>query len=264
VIAALLLAALTAGTPISVHRAVTTHDAQAQADFDRGLTLLYCYNGEAAANAFSQALQRDPNLAMAAWGEALANGTDLNTGLDEGRFARAHDAVQRAQALVSNASPVEREFIAAVGQRYAGTYADRDADEARYRAAMAALVAAHPLDDDAAMFDAEALLEHLGTDRMWQNDGAQPAPETATALSLIEDVLSRNPNHPMANHLCMHAYDYARDRSAAVVCANRVASWSFDSGEEHLAHMPAHTYIEVGDYAKAIAVSDVAWQLHPQ
>jgi tetratricopeptide (TPR) repeat protein len=264
VIAALLLAALTAGTPISVHRAVTTHDAQAQADFDRGLTLLYCYNGEAAANAFSQALQRDPNLAMAAWGEALANGTDLNTGLDEGRFARAHDAVQRAQALVSNASPVEREFIAAVGQRYAGTYADRDADEARYRAAMAALVAAHPLDDDAAMFDAEALLEHLGTDRMWQNDGAQPAPETATALSLIEGVLSRNPNHPMANHLCMHAYDYARDRSAAVVCANRVASWSFDSGEEHLAHMPAHTYIEVGDYAKAIAVSDVAWQLHPQ
>lgn len=262
-IAALLLAALTASPSVSVHRPVTTHDTQAQVDFDRGLTLLYCYNGDAAAGAFAEALQRDANLAMAAWGEALANGTDLNTGLDETRFARAQAAARHAQALASNASPEEREFIAAVTQRYAGTYADRDADEARYRSAMTALAAAHPLDDDAAMFDAEALMEHLGTDRMWQNDGSQPAPDTATALSLIESVLSRNPNQPMANHLCMHAYDYARDRAPAVVCANRVALWSFDPAEEHLAHMPAHTYIEVGDYAKAIAVSDVAWKLHP-
>jgi hypothetical protein len=264
VIAALLLAALTAAPSVSVHRAVTTHDAQAQADFDRGLTLLYCYNGDAAATAFAQALQRDPNLAIAAWGEALANGTDLNTGLDETRFARAQGAAQHAQALASHASSEERAFIAAVAQRYAGSYADRDADEARYRAAMAALVAAYPLDEDAAMLDAEALMEHLGTDRMWQNDGTQPVADTATALSLIEGVLARNPNDLMANHLCMHAYDYAHDRAPAVVCANRVASWSFDPAEEHLAHMPAHTYIEVGDYAKAIAVSDAAWQLHPQ
>ena len=242
---------------------VTTRDAQAQADFDRGLTLLYCYNGEAAASAFSDALQHDPNLAMAAWGEAMANGTDLNTGLDPGKFERAQAAAQKAQALASAASPQEREYIATVTQRYAGTYADRDADEARYRAAMAAVVAAHPLDDDAAMFYAEALMEHLGTDAMWLNNGSQPAPDTATALSLIQNVLARNPTHVMANHLCMHAYDYARNRAPAVTCADRVASWSFDDAQEHLAHMPAHTYIEVGQYAKAEQVSDVAWQLHP-
>ncbi len=262
-IAALLLAALTAGPPVNAHHAVTTRDAQAQADFDRGLTLLYCYNGEAAASAFASALHRDPNLAMAAWGEVLANGTDLNTGLDEGKFARAQAAAQRAQALASTASPEEREYIAAVAQRYAGTYADRDADEARYRAAMAALVAGHPLDDDAAMFYAEALMEHLGTDGMWQNNGAQPAPDAATALSLIQSVLTRNPTQVMANHLCMHAYDYARNRTPAVACADRVASWSFDAAQEHLAHMPSHTYIEAGEYAKAEQVSDAAWQLHP-
>jgi tetratricopeptide (TPR) repeat protein len=263
VIAALLLAALTAA-PASAHRTVTTTNTQAQAAFDRGLTLLYSYNGDAATTAFSQALESDPHLAMAAWGLALANGTDLNTGLDAAKFARAQAAARRAQSLATFASPVERAYIAAVSQRYAGSFANRDADEAAYRAAMAQLVAQNPLDDDAAMLDAEALMEHLGTDRMWDATGTQPAPDAATALSLIERVLSRNPNHLMANHLCMHAYDYAHDRAPAATCADRVAGWSFDPGEEHLAHMPAHTYIEIGDYAKAMRVSDAVWQLHPQ
>lgn len=262
-IAALLLAALSAAPPVRAHRPVTTTVAAAQDDFDRGLTLLYAYNGPAAVNAFASALTRDPHLAMAAWGEALANGTDLNTGLDEDKFARAHDAALRAAALAKYASPEERAYIAAVGQRYAGTYEQRDDDEAAYRSAMAQLAAANPLDDDAAMLDAEALMEYQGTDRMWQNNGTQPTPDTAQALALIERTLARNPNHIMANHLCMHAYDFAQDRMPALACSDRVAAWTFDPAEEHLAHMPAHTYIEVGDYAKAVSVSENAWQLRP-
>lgn len=260
-IAALVFAVLTA--TVSAHHPVSTKDAQAQADFDRGLTLLYAYNGDAARAAFAQALQRDPHLAMAAWGEALASGTDLNTALDEDGFARAHDASQQAALLAEYASPEEREYVSAVVERYAGTYADRDADESRYRAAMAQLVADYPNDDDAAMFDAEALLEHLGTSRMWTANGTTPAPDTATALDLINRVLARDPNHVMANHLCMHAYDFAHDRTPALACADRVESWSFDPQEEHLAHMPAHTYVETGQYQKAIEASDRAWQLHP-
>lgn len=263
-IAALLLAALSTAPPVRAHHAVTTASPAAQAAFDRGITLLYAYNGPAAETAFASALTLDPHLAMAAWGQALANGTDLNTGLDESKFANAHDAALRAASLAQYASPEERAYIAAVAQRYAGTYEQRDADEVRYRAAMAQLAAAYPLDDDAAMFDAEALMEHQGTDRMWEHDGAQPTPDTAQALALIERTLTRNPNHVMANHLCMHAYDYARDRAPAMTCANRVAAWTFDPAEEHLAHMPAHTYIEVGEYAKAVAVSENAWQLQPE
>lgn len=262
-IAALVLAALTAGAPARAHRAVTTSNAQAQGAFDRGLSLLYSYNGEAASASFAQALQLDPHLAIAAWGQALASGTDLNTGLDEDKFARAHAAAQQAQSLATFASPEERALIGALAQRYAGSYAQRDADEAQYRAAMAQIVAAYPLDDDAAMLDAEALMEHLGTDRMWGASGAQPAPDTAIALSLIGRVLARDPNHLMANHLCMHAYDYAHDRTPAIACADRVSSWAFEPAQEHLAHMPAHTYIEIGAYAKAVQVSDKAWQMHP-
>ena len=263
-IAALLLAALSTAPPVRAHHRVTTAIAAAQDDFDRGLTLLYAYNGPAAAAAFASALTRDPHLAMAAWGEALANGTDLNTGLDEDKFSRAHEAAVRASALAEYASPEERAYIAAVAQRYAGTYDRRDADEAAYRDAMAQLAAANPLDDDAAMLDAEALMEHQGTDRMWQNGGTDPTPDTAQALALIERTLARDPNHIMANHLCMHAYDYARDRTPALACANRVAAWTFDPAEEHLAHMPAHTYIETGRYAQAVQISENAWQLQPE
>lgn len=261
---AFVLAAALTGAPARVHHRVTTQSPTAQAAFDHGLFLLYAYNGDAANRAFAQALQADPHLAIAAWGQALANGTDLNTGLDPDRFAAAHAAAQQAVDLDAYASPEERALIDAAAQRYAGSYADRDADEARYRAAMANVVAAYPADDDAAMIDAEAVLEALGTSRMWNGGGTVPAPQTSQALTLIQRVLARDPNHVMANHLCMHVYDYARDRTPALACADRVASWTMEPAAEHLAHMPAHTYIETGRYAQAISAAEYAWRLREQ
>jgi len=262
VIAALVLAALTA-TP-GAHRPVTTQNAQAQAAFDRGLTLLYAYNGAAADQAFTSALNLDPHLAMAAWGQAIARGTDLNTALSPERFARAQTATQHAASLESYASAQERAYIDAAVQRYAGTYDQRASDERRYRDAMAQVVAQYPLDDDAATLDVEALMEHLGTAGMWTADGSQPVPDAAQALLLIQRVLTRDPQHLFANHLCMHAYDYARDRTPAIACANRVASMEFDPQEEHLAHMPVHTYLETGAYAKALRAAEYAWTLLEQ
>lgn len=251
-IAALTLVAALGLTP-SAHYPVSTTNRQAQVLFDRGLTLLYAYNGEAASRAFQTALQNDPHLAMAAWGEALANGTDLNTPLDAARFSRAHQAALRAQSLETYASPEERQLIDAAVKRYGGTYQEHDLGETQYRAAMAALLATHPLDDDAAMLYAEALLEHSGVEH--------PDPQ---AVSLITRVLARDPEQLFANHLCMHAYDYAADRTPAIACADRVAGWSFDPAEEHLAHMPAHTYTEVGYYAKALVASENAWRLREE
>lgn len=251
-IAALTLVAALGSSPV-VHHPVATTDTQAQAAFDRGLTLLYAYNGEASRDAFQSALRRDPHLAMAAWGEALADGTDLNTPLTQAHFAAAHDAALRAQQFALYAKPEERLYIDAVVERYGGTYEQHDAGEAKYRTAMAQLVSAYPLDDDAATLYAEALLEHSGVE--------QPDPG---AMTLISRVLARDPNHLFANHLCMHAQDYAQDRTAALACADRMSRWVFDPAEEHLAHMPAHTYMEVGAYAKALAASEAAWRLREE
>jgi tetratricopeptide (TPR) repeat protein len=257
-----VLAALAATA--SAHHAVSTTNAQAQAAFDRGLTLLYAYNGPWAGEQFSEALKIDPHLAMAAWGQAMAAGPDLNTPLDRDHFQSARRAAQRAESLAAYASPQDRAYIDAVAARYAGSYSDRDAQETHYRDAMAQLVARYPFDDDAATLDAEALIEHVGTPGVWSADGREATPTGQQILSLIQNVLARDPTHLYANHLCMHAYDFAHDRAAALTCADRVASWTFTPGEEHVAHMPAHTYIEVGQYAKAVRVSEYAWMLRQE
>lgn len=65
----------------------------------------------------------------------------------------------------------------------------------------------------------------------------------------------------MANHLCLHLYDLAPDRRPALPCAHRLDAASFSPPAEHLAHMPAHYWIETGDYAAALASSERAYAL---
>lgn len=260
-----MIAALVLGliAVTGAHHAVSTMNGAAQAAFDRGLLLTYAYNEAAAHAAFEEALARDPNLAIAAWGEALADGPNLNDALSPQRFARGQHDIARAQALEVHASAEERAYIEALAHRYAGSYDALDEDNKAYLAAMAALVARYPQDDDAAMLYVEALMEAQGTDKMW--DGNAPAnPDAAKAIALIQTVLARDPDHIMANHLCIHAYDYAADRTPAIACANRLAERSFEPVAEHLVHMPAHTYIEVGEYRKALEASERSWQMAPK
>jgi tetratricopeptide (TPR) repeat protein len=65
----------------------------------------------------------------------------------------------------------------------------------------------------------------------------------------------------MANHLCIHLYDLAPDRGAALSCAQRLDAASFAPEAEHLAHMPAHYWIERGNYTAALASSARAYTL---
>ena len=237
--------------------------ASAQLAFRSGLQMLYAYNHPAAIREFNSALRRDPHCAVAEAGIALADGTDLNTPLDPARFARAHDAARAAVALERYAAPEERALIEAVSTRYANDWDAHGADEDRYREAMASIVASHPQDDDAAMLYAEALMEAHGTSGLWKPNGTAATTDTQTILGLIHVVLERDPQHKMANHLCIHLYDFARDRSRALPCADRLAAMPLPFDAEHLAHMPAHAYIETGEYAKAIAASERAWQMAP-
>jgi len=252
VILALILAAAT-----SVHLAVTTASPQAQASFDRGLFLYYAFDRDGAAAAFETAAGEDPHLAMAYWGVALADGPDLNNPLTSDRFERAKAAIERAGALERNVTPHERAYIDAMALRYRGTWNDWQRDDDAYRRAMEKLAAASG-DENAKLLTAEALLEHGGM--LW--NGARPATDDSrTILASIASVLAADPSNPMANHLCIHAYDYAPDRSPALPCAQRLDAAAFPPHAEHLAHVPAHYWTETGEYGKAVASSERAYQL---
>ena len=258
---ALLLAAVIGAAPVSAHRAVPTTVPLAQTRFDTGLTELYAYAGVNAAVDFDAAALSDPHLAIAFWGKALADGSDLNDSLTEERFTRAQADIAKAQR--SNLlSPGDRALIDAAVKRYAGTFAERENDEIAYEDAMRSYIASHPNDDDAAMLFVEALLERKGMH--WNADGTPLGDASAELLNTMQTVLARSPQQLMANHLCIHIYDTAPDRTPAIPCAQRLDALTFAPEDEHLAHMPAHLWLEIGDGRSADASSERAWQLHPE
>lgn len=232
----------------------------AQAHFQSGLVDLYAYAGLQAAVEFQAAEQADPTMLRAYWGEALANGSNLNDGLTSERFAAAQAAIAKAKPYLANALPQDRLLVEAVAFRYAGTYADRDRDEDAYRAAMERYIAAYPDDDDATMMLVEDLLERHGMH--WHADAPADA-DSREELALDERVLARSPQHLFANHLCIHIYDSADDHTPAIPCAQRLDAMTFDLGQEHLAHMPAHVWNELGDGKAALRSSARAWNLEP-
>ncbi len=251
VIAAVLAAATSAHFPVS------TNDPQAQAAIDRGLFLYYAYNGDGAARSFAEAASREPGLAAAFWGIALAAGPDLNTPMTAAQFDVGQAAIRHAVALSAGESERERRFVAIMALRYAGTFKDWNEDDGAYRQAMVAF-AQSSHDENAQLLAAEALLEHGGLS--WQN-GRLSSDESRTALELDAAALRDDPSNVMANHLCIHLYDLAPDRAPALQCARRLDAAAFPAQAEHLAHMPAHYWIETGNYRAALASSERAYAL---
>jgi tetratricopeptide (TPR) repeat protein len=87
---------------------------------------------------------------------------------------------------------------------------------------------------------------------------------TKEPLAIIDAVLAADPQNIMANHLCLHYYDNVADRSPGLPCAQRLDAMNFPPEAEHLAHMPAHYWIETGNYAAAEASSERALGLFAQ
>lgn len=254
---ALLLAAAvsTAGTPSYAHHPVSTTDSQSQMLFDRGLTLFYAYNGSEGVHVFQTLEQREPKFAMAYWGEALGLGPDINTPLAENNFNAAHIAIEKAAALESGASEAERAYIEAMRVRYRGSFTNHDKAQVEYRKAMGAAFAKFPQDDDLGALYIESYVEEVGVN-LWQPGTSLPRSNDAAAMtSALDAIIARNPQHIMANHLIVHIFEYSSDRTRAVFAADRLNAMPFAPEDEHLAHMPAHTYIDVGQYDKAVAAS---------
>lgn len=239
----------------SAHHALSNVAAWEQAAFDRGLTLYYAYNGAQGVRVFQAAVDRDPKFAMAYWGLALSYGPDINSDPTEDHFNRAHSAIEKAASLESSVSAPERAYIEAMRARYAGPWRDHATAESAYRAAMAKAVARYPADDDLASLYAEALLEKTGA-LAWKSGTNLPlSSDTLTMAALLARIVARSPEQLMANHLLIHLYGSAADQSKAIPAAKKLDNMNFAPEDEHLAHMPAHTWVRVGNYADAVSSS---------
>jgi tetratricopeptide (TPR) repeat protein len=238
-----------------LHHAVSTGSEQAQKFFDQGLTLNYALNHEAAVQSYRRALQLDPDLAMAYWGIAHAMGPDINQPMTPEHLAAANEAMAKAVALASHASPREREYIEALRKRYSTDEpADRTPFDAAYKNAMAELSARAPDDVDAAVLYAESLLI-LNPWKWWRADGT-PEEGTQEAVAALQRALQLQPNHIGANHYYVHAVEMSPHPETGLVAAHRLETLAPSAG--HLVHMPAHIYMRTGEYLDAARVNESA------
>ncbi|HXE76218.1 MAG TPA: tetratricopeptide repeat protein [Candidatus Xenobia bacterium] len=230
------------------HHAITTKVPRAQQFFDQGLRLSYGFNHAEAFRAFAEAARLDPDCAMCYWGQALVLGPNINAPMDPADEPRALELVQKAVALKPHAAEPERAYIDALATRYSGDAQERQARDRAYAEAMGKLARQYPDDLDAVTLYAEALMDL----RPWDyatRDG-QPYPETKDLIPLLESVLRRNPDHPGAIHLYIHATENTRAPERALPYADKLGELMPAAG--HMVHMPSHTYMRVGQYDKAV------------
>ncbi len=237
-------------------RKITTASPKAQRYFNQGLGFYHGFNHAAAIRAFEAALLLDPKCAMAHWGIALASGPHINLPVVSPAAAtRATQEVKLAQENAAGASPVERDLIEALRQRYADPQPeDRAPLDLAYADAMRKVWQKYPDDADVATLFAEALMD-LRPWNQWDAEG-KPQPGTEEVLATLEAVLKSNPQHPFANHLYIHAVEASPQPERALAAADRLRK--LQPGLAHNVHMPSHIDIRTGLWQKAVETNEEA------
>src|SRR4051812_16003733 len=229
----------------NVQHKVSTSSDEAQKFFDQGLALCYGFNHNEGERAFRKAVEVDPKLAMAWWGVAYSVGPNYNLPVDEERERTAFAAIAKAQALQNEATPAERDYIAAMVKRYSDAKSpDYQKLQQDYADAMKDLSRRYPDDLDAATLYAESLM-NLHPWKLWDKQGT-PNQGTEEIVRTLESVLQRDPQHLGANHFYIHAVEASNAPEKANDSAHRLAGLAPASG--HLVHMPAHIFIRTGQH----------------
>src|SRR3989442_63157 len=238
-----------------LHHPVSTSNAEAQQFFDQGLRLIYAFNHDEAARSFHRAAELDPKLAMAYWGIAEAVGPNYNDPASADRFRQAHEAIQEAVDLSTDAAPSEQAYIQAMSLRFpVDPKSDLRKAAENYHDAMREVSKKYPGDLDAATLFAESGM-NLHPWGLWHHDGT-PEAGTEEIVATLESVMRRDPNHMGAIHYYIHAVEASPNPERALAGANKLASLAPAAG--HIVHMPAHVYIRTGDYESAVKTNEEA------
>src|SRR5215208_3347067 len=238
----------------SYSRKITTKSAETQRYFDQGLGFLHGFNHRAAIRAFQQAAEIDPECAMAHWGVALACGPHINSmAVPPPAAELAWKELELARKNAGNASPVERALIDALAKRYANPPPeDRSGLDRAYADAMREVWKKYPKDPDVGALFAEAMMNLRPWDQ-WTPDG-KPQPGTDEIIAALNAVLTLNLNHPLANHLYIHAVEASLNPERAMAAADRLRN--LQPGLAHNVHMPSHIDIRTGQWLKAVDRSE--------
>jgi len=276
----LLPAKLLPGMGITKDFPVTTSSEDARRFFLQGISQIHSFWFVESERSCLQALEYDPNMAMAHWCIALSAASDYRpafqllrepsnggqrgvvsseaaaTGADGEATVRrtangaaidpalrAREAIAKAMALRDQVTPRERLYIEAQAARRAP--GPKDAADAAYIAGLRALVAAYP--DD---LEAKSMLG-LAIDNGFDPVTREPRAHTMEAIALLEEVAAKDDSAFGAHHYLIHAYEGSKTPEKAWHSNARYAG--LVTNIPHALHMPGHIYAQSDRIEAAIS-----------
>ncbi|CAM1510961.1 Fc.00g084740.m01.CDS01 [Cosmosporella sp. VM-42] len=252
-------------------RAIGTRSPKTRAWWEYGLTWSYAFNHAESALCFEKAIENDPSCAIAYWGLAFALGPNYNkpwSHFDQddirNTVARAYRAVQDGIRLSSTATPAEWALIHALQHRFPSDKHERVNPRAlnvAYAEAMTAVYNKFRDDLDVAALYADALM-NLTPWALWDLKTGKPAPGSRVleAKAVLERALAQKGGYEHVGllHLYVHLIEMSTEPERALPAAENLRRLAADTG--HLAHMPSHLDVLIGDYRRAIAANTAAVQ----
>ena len=200
---------------------------------------------------YQEAARLDPSHPMPYWGMAHAMGPNPNS-----RYARMPDdpkgeglkAIKNALERIDRASPLEAELIKAMYVLYdKDAIADQGERDRAYLAAMRRLNQQYPDDSDIAAYAASYM--SIGRWDYWDSEG-NPKSETLPVAQALEHIMAKDMTNPGVLHLHIHLIEASLEPERALASADALEATVPIAG--HVVHMPAHIYVRVGQYAKAV------------
>ena len=278
----LLPAKLLPGMGITNDFPVTTSSDEARKFFLQGVSQIHSFWFIESERSCLQALQFDPNMAMAHWCIALSAAGDYrpafqllrnaaNAGAGRGSGAgpadgagdtvartmngaavnpqiRAREAIAKAMSLGDTVTERERLYIEAQAARRAP--GNKDQADANYIAGLRALVAAYP--DD---LEAKSMLG-LALDNGFDPVTKEPREHTMEAIGLLEEVVTKDDSRFGAHHYLIHAWEGSKTPDKAWHSNARYGGYVVDI--PHAAHMPGHIYAQSDKIQEAISAFSAA------
>ena len=233
-------------------RKISTKNPQAQAFFDQGLRLAWGFYFPESIASYQEAARMDPDHPMPFWGMAHAMGPNPNS-----RYARMPDdpkgeglkAINKALDRIDRATPLEAKLIRALHVLYdQQTIPDQDDRDQAYLTAMRSLNQEYLDDPDIAALYAASYMSIRRWD-YWDSEG-NPKAETMPVAEALEHIIAQGLSHPGVFHLHIHLIEASLEPERALVSADALEATVPIVG--HVVHMPAHIYVRVGQYGKAV------------
>jgi len=232
------------GAPEQLGRVLfkTSCSADAQKQFERALAMQHSFFFPETVKAFNAIPQIDPSCAIAYWGIAISQRPNPLVGpFDAATLKRGLEAIEKGEAIGAKTQR-ERDWLAALKEFYRGyDKVDQDTRTRNYTKAMEGLARKYPDDVEARIFWALALNEtfdHKSMDPLLK------------AISILEPIDKKYPDHPGVTHYLIHSYDFAPIARRGVPAANKYAKIA--PSAPHAQHMPSHIYSMVGMWEESV------------